>query len=168
MDIQPQIWEAARATSAATTYFDPITIGRFRQRFVDGGLGFTNPIAIVLDEAVDAWVNAKETVQCIVSIGTGEPFTGSVGQNAPAVLKTLTELATETEKTAARFKKDHDAYVTDGKYYRFNVVKGLEDVGLEEHEKVDKIADATDRYMEHDDQFAKVCRFQQQITSKSE
>jgi patatin-like phospholipase/acyl hydrolase len=36
------IWEAARATSAAPTYFD-----RFYKNdkiFVDGGLGFNNPV----------------------------------------------------------------------------------------------------------------------------
>ncbi len=34
------IWQACRATSAATTFFDPIAIGPFKEEFVDGALGF--------------------------------------------------------------------------------------------------------------------------------
>jgi patatin-like phospholipase/acyl hydrolase len=37
-----KIWEAARATSAASTFFDPIKIGH--QRYVDGALRYNNPI----------------------------------------------------------------------------------------------------------------------------
>jgi hypothetical protein len=37
-----KIWEAARATSAASTFFDPIRIGN--QRYVDGALRYNNPI----------------------------------------------------------------------------------------------------------------------------
>lgn len=43
------IWEAARATSAAATFFDPIQIGR--QKFVDGATGFNNPVEAVFEEA---------------------------------------------------------------------------------------------------------------------
>lgn len=37
-----KIWEAARATSAASTFFEPIRIGN--QRYVDGALKYNNPI----------------------------------------------------------------------------------------------------------------------------
>jgi predicted acylesterase/phospholipase RssA len=37
-----KIWEAARATSAASTFFDPIQIGD--QKYVDGALRYNNPI----------------------------------------------------------------------------------------------------------------------------
>jgi len=37
-----KIWEAARATSAASTFFEPIRIGN--QRYVDGALRYNNPI----------------------------------------------------------------------------------------------------------------------------
>ncbi len=39
-----KIWEACRATSAATSFFDPIEIGQFRETFVDGALGRNNPV----------------------------------------------------------------------------------------------------------------------------
>jgi len=57
-DLQPKIWEAARATSAATLFFDPITIGRFNQTFVDGAGGHNNPVEAIYGEAVARW-NAK-------------------------------------------------------------------------------------------------------------
>lgn len=49
-DLGPKIWEAARATSAATTFFDPMTIGRYGQEFVDGGGKRNNPIQETYDE----------------------------------------------------------------------------------------------------------------------
>jgi predicted acylesterase/phospholipase RssA len=64
------IWEAARATSAAALFFDPIQIGH--QLFVDGATGMNNPVEIVLEEARSIWPNAIARIQCIVSIGTGK------------------------------------------------------------------------------------------------
>lgn len=43
-----KIWEAARATSAAPTFFDPMVLKSVDgkdHRLVDGGLGFNNPCA---------------------------------------------------------------------------------------------------------------------------
>lgn len=38
-----RIWEAARATSAASTFFDSVEIGNNGQRFLDGGTGANKP-----------------------------------------------------------------------------------------------------------------------------
>ena len=64
-----KIWEAARATSAAPTFFKQIEIGR-KQPFIDGGLGCNNPSQVVLDEA-EALFGARQ-IGCLVSIGTGQ------------------------------------------------------------------------------------------------
>ena len=37
-----KLWEAARATSAAPTYFAPMKVGDYE--LVDGGLGANNPL----------------------------------------------------------------------------------------------------------------------------
>jgi len=37
-----KIWQAARATSAAPSYFKPITVGKYT--LLDGGLGANNPL----------------------------------------------------------------------------------------------------------------------------
>ena len=38
------VWEACRATSAASSFFDPIAVGRFGEEFVDGATGANNPV----------------------------------------------------------------------------------------------------------------------------
>jgi hypothetical protein len=48
-----KICEAARATSAASTLFDPIAIGPRGETFVDGALGFNNPIRLLDRESRD-------------------------------------------------------------------------------------------------------------------
>jgi patatin-like phospholipase/acyl hydrolase len=37
-----KIWEAARATSAAPTYFERLKVGD--DEFIDGGMGYNNPV----------------------------------------------------------------------------------------------------------------------------
>ncbi|KAI9789620.1 MAG: hypothetical protein M1816_005929 [Peltula sp. TS41687] len=63
------IWEACRATSAATTFFEPITIGRTKQRFVDGAIVYNNPIELVHREARNVWPGDRAAL--LISIGTG-------------------------------------------------------------------------------------------------
>lgn len=46
-----KIWEAARATSAAPSFFDPIKIGGFGEAFGDEGTGANNPVRILWNQA---------------------------------------------------------------------------------------------------------------------
>ena len=64
------IWEACRATSAATAFFDPITTGKFGQKFADGAVAYNNPIQLVYREAYDFWPDRMATAR-ILSVGTG-------------------------------------------------------------------------------------------------
>ena len=50
-----KIWEADRATSAASSFFDPIAIGSLDQEFLDGGTGANNPILQLCNEAADVF-----------------------------------------------------------------------------------------------------------------
>lgn len=65
------MWQAARATSAAPTFFKPIHIEPPRPGiiYVDGGLGFNNPSRLAREEAGHIWPKSKS--YCLVSIGTG-------------------------------------------------------------------------------------------------
>lgn len=140
------IWEAARATSAAATFFEPIQIGS--QSYVDGATGLNNPIDEILREARRIWPRANSEIQCIVSIGTGFPDITNFGDNIKDIILTLKAIATEIEATANRFQ---DMVVGTGwmdRYYRFNVDHGLGRIGLEEHEKIAEIQMATFRYLE--------------------
>ena len=65
------VWEAARATSAAPSFFKPIriTVPPPGRTFVDGGLGHNNPAEVALAEAERIWPD--KTKFRLVSIGTG-------------------------------------------------------------------------------------------------
>jgi len=141
------IWQAARATSAAATFFDPIQIGS--QTFVDGATGMNNPIEQVFDEATSIWPDAiqKGRIQCLVSIGTGIPDLRHFGDNLKEIVKRWKSISTETEATEKRFYKVHDLLGVGGRYFRFNVDKGLADVELDHHTKVAQIEAATEAYL---------------------
>lgn len=145
-----QIWEAGRATSAASSFFDSISIGDFRESFVDGGTGANNPLYELWNEARDMWPSdsLEDKVQCIVSIGTGVPSLTPFKGDLVGIGQSLIAIATETEKTAERFSRDKSRLDDTGRYYRFSVLRGLEDIGLEGSKQKNAIIAATDRYIE--------------------
>lgn len=65
--------------------------------------------------------------------------------------ETLVAITTGTEQMAEKFRRDKPYLDSNGRYYRFNVVRGLEDIGLEESKKGKKVAAATRRYVESQD-----------------
>src|ERR1700761_9542855 len=77
------IWQACRATSAATTFFDPIAIGPFNEEFVDGALGANNPVKELWNQAQDVWGGQlRGSLICLVSLGTGLPALKPVRDDA--------------------------------------------------------------------------------------
>ncbi|ORY18197.1 acyl transferase/acyl hydrolase/lysophospholipase [Clohesyomyces aquaticus] len=145
-----KIWEAGRATSAASSFFDPITIGDFGQTFSDGATGANNPVYEVWNEAQDLWPSGslEDKVKCLVSIGTGVPSLKPFKDNLLSIGHSLLSIATETEKTAEQFSRDKSRLDDMRRYYRFNVSRGLEDIGLEDSKRKSAIIAATDRYIE--------------------
>lgn len=143
-----QIWEACRATSAASTFFDPIAVGRFDEELVDGATGANNPVWEVWNQAQLLWGPPLENkLKYLVSIGTGVPSLKPFQNDVFHIGDTLAAIATETEQTAERFRRDKSDLDNRGQYYRFNVDRGLEDIGLEESKKKKEIAAATRRYV---------------------
>lgn len=140
-----KIWEAARATSAATGFFDSITIRD--ETFVDGATGANNPIRELWAEAADVWKispsQLEEHVKCLVSIGTGIHSLAAFVPGLHNLARAVTTIATDTEKIANDFRKHHTEMFLAGNTFRFNVVCGLENIGLEEASKWGGIKAAT-------------------------
>jgi hypothetical protein len=150
-----KIWEACRATSAASSFFDAIAVGRFSEEFVDGATGANNPVWEVWNQAQLLWgpQPLESKIKCLVSIGTGVPSLKPFADDVLHIGETLVAIATETEQTAERFCRDKTHLDDSGRYYRFNVDRGLEGVGLEESKKRKEIAAATGRYIGSQDVF---------------
>lgn len=153
-----KIWEAARATSAASTFFDPITIGE--ETFTDGATGANNPIHQLWSEAGDVWKDRdgslEDQIKCILSIGTGVPSLQPFGASLKDVALGLKAIALETEETAELFRKHHTELFNSNKAFRFNVSRGLESVGLEEVSKWGLIQAATRNYVQTEEVHLKI------------
>ena len=137
------IWEAVRASSAAPTFFEHIVIDG--EPFVDGGMGCNNPVEQVLQEA-DLMFPHRH-VACIISIGAGQAWT--IGIPKPGrklqVVNALRKIATDCEASAQiaarRFER------TPGVYFRFTVEQGLQEVRLEQWERLDEVRAHTGQYI---------------------
>lgn len=155
----PTICEAALATSAATRFFDPVTIEA--RKFVGGELGANNPVDEVEAEASDIWcaetADLKPLVKCFISIGTGNPGKNPIEDTVWKFLsETLVEIATETERTAVRFAARWKGHLDNKRYFRFNVQQGLQHIGLAEYKKEGLIETTTFEYLEETDQYFRV------------
>lgn len=89
----------------------------------------------------------ENRVKCLVSIGTGVPSLKPFKDDIFHIGQTLVAIATKTELTAERFMRERPLLDSTARYYRFNVSRGLEDIGLEEAKKVKEMAAATRRYI---------------------
>ncbi|KAK2051834.1 hypothetical protein LY76DRAFT_373373 [Colletotrichum caudatum] len=137
------IWQVARATSAATTFFKPIRVGRDEIEFVDAGFGYNNPCEILIDEARKQFPSPTR-VQ-VLSIGTGLGDVVSIGKTRMDIVRALKSMATSSKKVAARMDRQ---YGDSHQYFRFNVDKGLEDVTLSDWERSSTISAHTRNYIE--------------------
>ena len=145
-----KIWEACRATSAASSFFDPIAIGRYGEEFIDGATGANNPVWEVWNQAQLTWDSEhfEDRIKCLVSIGTGTPSLKPFEDDVLNIGKTLVAIATDTEQIVERFRRDKAYLDKTQRYYRFNVYQRLEDIELEESKRKKEIAAATRRYVE--------------------
>ena len=149
------IWEAARATTAAPTFFERIYIGEpgsVKEEFVDAGIGCNNPVLEVMDEAACIFGNPRP-VGCIVSIGTGHP--GTIGLVKPdtfqrflptQLIDVLKRIATDCQNTARGM--DRRFATMPNVYFRFDVAHGAGTISLEEWKKMGDVISHTKAYLQ--------------------
>ncbi|KAM5343873.1 hypothetical protein ACJ41O_012410 [Fusarium nematophilum] len=124
-----KLWEAARATSAAPSYFDPLKVGDYQ--FLDGGLQANNPLGWLWNEVLSVFGPARAT-NCFLSIGTGTPSAQTVSdpRNIAGFAASIASVATNSEITNILFRSLINAFAPQPmgkKYWRFNVGDGLPD-----------------------------------------
>ncbi|EGX52825.1 hypothetical protein AOL_s00007g161 [Orbilia oligospora ATCC 24927] len=144
-----KIWEACRATSAATTFFDRFerTSQGVRQTFVDGAFAYNNPVSRVYQEAIDLWGD-KESL--LISIGTGDKPDSSMTGGLKSLLAGIVDIVLATDKEDREFKEEHLDLIDAGLFYRFNV-PGIARIGIEEYKKLDEISAVTKSHLSRPD-----------------
>jgi calcium-independent phospholipase A2-gamma len=146
-----RIWEVARATSAATSFFAPMEITHAGEprRFLDAGIGSNNPIEELYVEAMSQFDKSEEEfdkqIRVLVSIGTGRPALRGFGDKITEVAKSIASIATETQNTANRFHLTHKKLASRGGYFRFNP-PDLSEVAIDEADKKGIIAERVEAY----------------------
>lgn len=151
------IYEAARATTAATTYFKPMTIkdeeGR-EEKFVDAALGTNNPISILWDEAVSLF-GKKRRLGCVVSLGTGSrkvemaPGGEKLKEKAKflfSAIKVMKEIGTDSEKDHERWQAKFQEF--ENTYFRLNVDGGAQGIELSDWQKIGQLKTRTRDYLQ--------------------
>jgi hypothetical protein len=132
----------ARATSAATTFFKPIRVGRDGIEFVDAGFGYNNPCEVLIEEAQRQFPERR--AMRVLSIGTGLGDVVAIGNTRMSIITALKKMATSSKKVAANLA---GRYGGTGQYYRFNVDQGLQDITLSDWEKASTISAHTRNYL---------------------
>jgi predicted acylesterase/phospholipase RssA len=137
-----KIWQACRATSAATTFYEPLIIGELR--FSDGGLLHNNPVQLVHAEAGEMF---KDAETLLISLGTGIASNTEYNPNIRTVASQLAKIATRTQGDADTFIRSNGAKATRSKrYFRFNI-PGIGDIGLDEADQLHRIKLASENYL---------------------
>lgn len=136
------IWQVARATSAASTFFKSIKVGRDGVEFIDAGFGHNNPCDVLIQEAQSQFPN--RTNMQILSIGTGLGDVVTIDNTRKSILRALKKMATSSKKVAFNLKS---RFGDTNQYYRFNVDVGLKDITLSDWEKSSTISSHTSNYL---------------------
>lgn len=129
------IYQVARATSAAPTYFKPAKIGDLE--YLDGGFGANNPCVEIYDEVRKMNNNSESCIHIIVSIGTGKNnelarFGGEGVSRYWNYLNFAKKWASESETTHTYMVRKREHSSTKFHYCRLNVEEGLATMKLDE------------------------------------
>jgi len=140
--------DAARATTAATTFFPPAVVQvnhGLSVTYLDGGLGNTNPADHAIKEAQKIWgPNCK--FGCIVSIGTGLVENIDFKGDMLRLANKLKEIQSSGERVHTYILNEFG--VEPSVYFRFNVPTNLRQIGLDEWRRRQQIGELTHSYIQ--------------------
>ncbi|KAI4120770.1 MAG: hypothetical protein LQ338_006779 [Usnochroma carphineum] len=131
------IWEVARATSAAPTYFKPPKIDS--REYLDGGFGDTNnPSLEIYDEVRRMNNNSNKCISLVISVGTGKnkkmsrwPKTKNIfGAKILNYINFAKAWASQSETQHEKMLREKAKF--QFMYVRFNVEDGLDSMKLDE------------------------------------
>ncbi|XP_033647867.1 calcium-independent phospholipase A2-gamma-like [Asterias rubens] len=141
-----ELWQAARASSAAPGYFEEFKLDDFV--FQDGGVLTNNPSALAVHECRLLWPDTP--IQCVVSMGCGryDPSDDIAEPEYSSLKKKLTNImmsATDTESVHTVLQD----LLPSGAYFRFNP-SITEDFLLDENrtEKIAQMQEEARDYLE--------------------
>ncbi|EAA35443.1 hypothetical protein GE21DRAFT_2556 [Neurospora crassa] len=152
-----KIWEAARATSAAPTFFAPMTISHNNvpEEFLDGALGYNNPITEVLNEAGTS-LDPTLKLGCILSLGCGTKADKTLrrsgrwfGQGLSwgwRMGKVMKDSLTDPDPKHIDVARFLDGW--NETYFRFSVPGAADAVKLPEYKKMKMLEKMTEKYMD--------------------
>lgn len=128
------IYQVARATSAAPTYFKPPKINDLE--YLDGGFGANNPCIEIYDEVRKMMNNSESCINIIVSIGCGRNnelarFAGHGITRYWNYLNFAKKWASDSEKTHLDMEKKLKHSNHKFNYHRLNVEEGLAEMKLD-------------------------------------
>ncbi|KAI4146905.1 MAG: hypothetical protein L6R39_003298 [Caloplaca ligustica] len=140
------IWQVARATSAAPSYFKSTRLHEYR--YYDAAVNLNNP-SLEMYKEVSLLSKAHESIELLLSLGTGNAK-GNTTKAKNALQKELNNISDVVHR------KIEEAQNQDGfSYYRWDVQDGLRDVRLDEwkpiedgHTTLNRIKEATKAHLE--------------------
>jgi hypothetical protein len=146
-------------TLTAAAFFDPIVLPRFGEDLIPP-VAVNNPVREVWEQAQMVWgpEPLESTIKCLVSIGAGILTSRHLQRMTLSTVDVLVANTMAAEATAEYFLREKFALHSTGKYYRFNVVQGLDDIAMEER-SVQKIAAVTRQYVTSREVFTQMRAF---------
>ncbi|KAM7224286.1 hypothetical protein V8F06_000067 [Rhypophila decipiens] len=144
-----KIWEAARATTAAPSYFKPMIVksGTRLEELIDAAMGFNNPTSEVLNEAMQV-LDPSCKLGCVVSLGTGtreKHLKGSFTRAVQAV-KLMKNVTTDSDRVEDEVQKIFRDIPST--YFRFTVPNAAAKVGMTKYKKIGELKVMTEDYLD--------------------
>lgn len=158
------IWEAARATSAAPTFFEPLILpSDNNSQWVDGGLIVNNPAEQILQEVKKLWGEPEQRfdlkrIGLFLSIGTGVAedislqggFLNDISTRMRLPSTLLKAIVTRTFDCEGVNQKMYSHFGelprTEKRYHRFST-EGIRDIVFYDYKKMPTIKERTLNYL---------------------